>query len=141
MRGFLQNNFTNLNDTNELDQFIGGCIHSIKLFHISCDDRKSLDPVMLQQFLQGTLINTLTVYLCELELPNGPSLSSYCCATANDDSDDSLSSQAKFRACLKVLTHSVVVELLEFTSWISFLIQCVILTSFPLKCTLLPSTL
>ena len=87
MRGYLQNNSTNLNDTNELDQFIDGYIHSMKLFHISRDDRKSLDLVMLQWFLQGTLINTLTVYLRKLGLPNGPSLSSYCCNTATDDSD------------------------------------------------------
>ena len=72
MRGYLQNNSINLNDTDKLDQFIGGCIHSMKLFHISCDDRKSLDPVMLQQFLQGTLTNTLTVYLRKLGLPDGP---------------------------------------------------------------------
>ena len=101
MRGFLQNNSTNLNDTNELDQFNGGCIHSMKLFHISRYDRKSLDLVMFQRFLQGTLINTLTVYLCELDLPDGPSFSFYCRDTAADDSDDNLSSQAKFRALQK----------------------------------------
>ena len=52
---------------------------------------------------------------------------------------------------LKVLPHSVMVELLEFTSWIStfrtlvhplkFLMQCVMLTSFVFKYALLQSTL
>ena len=87
MRGFLQNHSTNLNDTNEFDQFIGGYIRSFKLFHISRDERESMDPVMLQRFLQGTNINTLTIYLREHELPDGPSLSLYRCAIDNADDD------------------------------------------------------
>ena len=93
MCGYLQNNSTNLNDTDKLDQFISGCIHSMKLFHISCDNRKSLDPVMLQRFLQGTLINTQTIHLCKLGLPNGPDRPvhhSSCHSVEDSDSDSQL---------------------------------------------------
>ena len=51
---------------------------------------------MLQRFLQGTLINTLTVYLRELELPDGPTHSSYyrTIDDAYNKSDDGQHSQA-----------------------------------------------
>ena len=86
LQAYLQDDCTNLNDKNELDQFIGGCTHSLKLFTISQDDRKSTDHIMLQQFLQDSLINTLTVYLHDLDLPNEPTHHSSCHAI--DDTDD-----------------------------------------------------
>ena len=48
MRGYLQDNIKNLNDTNELDLFISGCIHSARLFAISREDRLNKDPIMQQ---------------------------------------------------------------------------------------------
>ena len=103
MRGFQQIDSTNLNDKNLLDQFISGCINSLKLFTISRNDRKSIDPAMLQQFHQGTLINTLTVYLRELELPDGPlhPSSRQAIDDTDDDSDDAHPTKAKFKALQK----------------------------------------
>ena len=95
MRGYLQRNSTNLNDTDKLDQFIGGCIHSMKLFQISCEDRKSSDPVMLQRFLQGTLINTLTVYLHKLGLPNEPDRSAHHSSRYSENSDTDSENEQK----------------------------------------------
>ena len=91
MRGFLQNDPTNLNDKNELDQFIGGCTHKLRLFHISRDDRLSKYPIMLQRFVQGSLINTLTLYLRELKLIDGPTkYSSRTIEDSDTDSDDDI---------------------------------------------------
>ena len=108
MCGYLQNNSTNLNDPDKLDQFIGGCIHSMKLFHISRDDRKSLDPVMLQRFLQRNLINTLTVYLCKLGLPKGLTESvhhSFCHSDNSDsDSEDEQKPKSKLRKSKQTIT-------------------------------------
>ena len=75
----------------------------MKLFHISWDDRKSLDPVILQRFLQGTLINTLTVYLCELGLPDGPdgSVRHFSCYSDNSDSDSEDDRQAKVQTSIE----------------------------------------
>ena len=56
MRGYLQNNTTNLNDVNELDNFIEGCVHSERLFAVSREDRQSTDPIMQQSFLQGSIV-------------------------------------------------------------------------------------
>ena len=73
-----------------IDQFIGGCTHSLKLFTISRDDQKSTNPIMLQRFLEGSLTNTLTAYLRELKLPDGPPhpSSRHAIDDSDDDSDD-----------------------------------------------------
>ena len=109
MRGYLQNNSTNLNDTDKLDQFISGCIHSMKLFHISCDDIKSLNPVMLQRFLQGTLINTLDVYFRKLGLPDGPDgsvhhSSHHSVDDSDSDSEDEQNPKSKLRKSKQTTT-------------------------------------
>ena len=70
-----------------MDQFIDGCTHSLKLFTIYQDYRKSTDPIMLQQFLQGSLVNTLTIYIQELELPDGPADPSSCHVIDDSDND------------------------------------------------------
>lgn len=66
MRAYLQDNSPNLNDKIELDQYIGRCTHALKLFNISRDNQKSTDNIILQQFLQGSLTNTLCAYLRDL---------------------------------------------------------------------------
>ena len=65
-QAYLEDNLKNLNDKTEFDKFLCDCIHSLKLFNILRDDRKSNDPIMLQQFLEGSLINTLFAYLRKL---------------------------------------------------------------------------
>ena len=73
----------------------------MKLFQISCEDRKSLDPVMLQRFFQGTLINTLTVYLRELGLPDGPNESVHHSSHYSEDSDSDSEDEQKPKSKLK----------------------------------------
>ena len=102
LQAYQQNDCTNLNDKHELDSFIEGCTHSLKLFNISRDDQKSMDPIMLQRFLQGSLINTLTAYLRELDLPDGPTHPSSChdADSDNNTNDDQLS-RGKFHSLRK----------------------------------------
>ena len=92
IQGYLQNNIKNLNDKNELDLFIAGCIHSARLFAISREDRLNTDPIMQQRFNQGAIVNTLAYYLCDLHLPDGPSKpvpsSSRYHQDSDSDSDD-----------------------------------------------------
>ena len=71
MQGYLQDDSTNLNDKHELDLFIEGCVHSERLFIIAREDRLSTDPIVLQRFLQGSIINAFTSYLRELNLLDG----------------------------------------------------------------------
>ena len=101
MRGFLQNDSTNLNNKNELDLFIGGCVHSIRLFYISREDWLSTDPIMLQQFVQGSAINTLTFYLRELELPDGPSRSIHYSSRYSEESDSGSEDERKSKSKLR----------------------------------------
>lgn len=68
MQVFLQDNSNNLNDKTELDKFLDGCTHYTKLFTISREDQQSCDPIMLQCFNQGRIINNLLLYLSELAL-------------------------------------------------------------------------
>ena len=79
-----------------------------------------MDHIMLHRLLQGTLFNTLTVYLRELELLDGPAHpSSRRAIDDSADSDDDQPSREKFKAFgnLKVQHHSNVVALLEFRNW------------------------
>ena len=46
-----------------------------------------IDPIMLQRFVQGSLINTLTAYLRELELTDGPTKHSSCHSINDSDTD------------------------------------------------------
>ena len=58
---------------------------------------------MLQQVLQGSLVNALTASLRELELPDGPAHPSSCHGfdDRDNDSDDDQPSHAKFKALRK----------------------------------------
>ena len=76
VRAFLEETRFNLNKSAELDKFIAGLRHSKALFHISRDERHSKDPHTVLKFQQGAVVTTLTHYLNELDLSNGPASSS-----------------------------------------------------------------
>jgi len=86
VRAFLEESRSNLNNSGELDKFIEGLCHSKALFRISREDRHSTDPHMVLKFKQGAVVTTLTHYLNELDLSNGPASSS---ASQYDDDSDS----------------------------------------------------
>ena len=88
VRAFLEESRSNLNNSGELDKFIEGLCHSKALFRISREDRHSTDPHMVLKFKQGAVVTTLTHYLNELDLSNGPASSSASQYADDSDSDD-----------------------------------------------------
>ena len=101
MRGYLQSDATNLNNSNELDLFIEGCTHSAQLFTISRDDRLSSDPIMKLRFTQGAIVNTLTSYLRALALPDGASQTIHHSSRSPPDSDSDSEDDRKHRKIKK----------------------------------------
>jgi hypothetical protein len=71
IRAFLTNNENNLNDKHELDNFIGGTRNSAAFRRYTREDRKSNDPLILQQFSQGQIISTLNIIQDELRKTAG----------------------------------------------------------------------
>ena len=64
--------------------------HSAKIFLIACEERLSNDPNIKQKFTLGAIVNTITQYLSELHLDNGPkypSRSRYDDSASDSDSD------------------------------------------------------
>ena len=90
MRAYLENNSKNWNDKTDFNKFFWGCIHSLKLFNITRENHKSTDPIMVQQFLKGSLVNNLCAYLRKLKLPDGPVCNSswYNADDWDNNSDD-----------------------------------------------------
>lgn len=67
LRAFLANNPADLNNSNELDCFIGGTTHAADFRHLMREDRRSTDPLIAQKFTQGQIVGTLETL--EQELP------------------------------------------------------------------------
>lgn len=88
MKVFLNNNFSNLNDITKLDKFLARCAYSQKLFTITRNDQCSTNPVILQWFLQGSLINTLYAYFHKFDLDDGHVSKSSSVCHHTDDYDD-----------------------------------------------------
>ena len=88
LRAHLENSSNNLNDPKDWDKFINGCTHSQALINIACEDRRSSDPTVQQQFKQCSIINTLYSYLCDLNLVDGPVPKSSSSQYHAHDSDD-----------------------------------------------------
>ena len=84
-----------------MDNFIEGCVHSERLFAVAREDRQSTDPIMQQRFLQGSIVNTLTSYLRELNLPDGPSQSIHPSSRYSPDSDSDSEDDWKQKSKLK----------------------------------------
>ena len=75
-RAFLEENRNSLDTSSELNNFLSGLTHSVKIFLIPCEERLSNDPNIKQKFTQGAILNTVTQYLSEFHLDNGSVYSS-----------------------------------------------------------------
>ena len=88
LRAILEENHISPDQAFKLEKFLAGLTHSQNIFIISQEKLHLNDPQIKQKFTQGAIINTLSQYLDNMNLTDGPPhYLSTCYYDFNSDSD------------------------------------------------------